>query len=44
MKVKDLKKLDDEKYILIDAGAEVFDVEIASVSDAAVWLKVKVDD
>ena len=40
MKVSDMKNLGDDKYILIDAGAEVFSVEIDHVSDVAVWLKV----
>lgn len=43
MKVKDLKDLGDEKYVLIDAGAEVFEVELDHESDAAVWLKVVVE-
>ena len=44
MKVKDLKKFDDEKYILIDVGAEVFEVKVDHESDVAVWLQVIYDE
>lgn len=40
MKVKDVKDLGDDKYLLIEAGDEVFSLEVDHVSDAAVWLKV----
>lgn len=40
MKVKDLKKFDDEKYILIDGGGEVYEVEVDDESDCAIWLKL----
>lgn len=40
MKVKDLKKFDDNKAILIDGGGEVYEVELDHESKFAVWLKV----
>lgn len=40
MKIKDLKKFDDNKSILIDAGSEVFELELDHESDFAVWVKV----
>ncbi|WP_292800328.1 hypothetical protein [Methanobrevibacter sp.] len=44
MKVKDLKKFDEEKYVLIDAGDEVFEVKVDHESDVAVWLRVIADE
>ena len=40
MKIKDLKKFDDNKYILIDGGGEVYEVKVDHESEFAVWLKV----
>lgn len=40
MKIKDLKKFDDNKDILIDTGSEVFEVEVDHESDYIVWVKV----
>ena len=40
MKVKDLKKFDDNKAILIDGGGEVYEVELDHESKFVVWLKV----
>ena len=40
MKIKDLKKFDDNKAILIDGGGEFYEVELDHESDSVVWLKV----
>ncbi len=40
MKIKDLKKFDDDKDVLIDAGSEVFELEVDHESDSIVWVKV----
>ena len=40
MKIKDLKKFDDDKAILIDGGGEVYEVKLDHEYDFAVWLKV----
>lgn len=44
MKIKDLKKYDDSKYLLIDGGGEVYSVKVDHESDVAVWLKVVSDE
>lgn len=44
MKIKDLKKFDDDKAIMIDGGGEVYEVKLDHVSDFAVWLKVVTDE
>lgn len=40
MKIKDLKKFDDNKNVLIEADGKVFEVEVDHESDIAVWVKV----
>lgn len=43
MKIKDLKKFEDDKYILLDGGGEVYSFKVDHVSDVAVWLKIDED-
>lgn len=40
MKIKELKKFDDNKAILIDGGGEVYEVKLDHESEFAIWLKV----
>ena len=44
MRIKDLKKFDDNKTILIDGGGEVYEVKVDHESDFAVWLRVVADE